>query len=713
MSAMPHAATIPDSADEAEIRRGIGLLFPSLPLHVGLIQPKGDIVEVRLIYDISLKLTDSGYFNNQDSLALALLHADQQNACANPHATGLYLTLNRVNPALLARAVNRIVRNAKRATKEGDILHRTLWLIDVDAKRPTGISATDDELRAALDTAEDIRLALLTLGFPEPLMIMSGSGVQILFAIDLPNDPASQQLLKDALAALAARYNSAEVEIDPSVADAPQLFKAPGTVARKGDHTSDRPHRMARILSAPLALEIVPRDLLEDAAKANGAAQQTAGNGPQEAAESTAQQASGSGAQGTYPPFGVPVDVNVWLAQHNLTARGPIPYNGGWKWILPCPFDPSHKNSVIIQTPPLYRPAFSCPHDSCKNAGHNWDALNCKFDPNYQSRENSGAARPSSVPFDSLTPGQLYGLQIPAPEILIDKLAPRRGCVLLTGVQKSGKTVLALQMAIAVARNKPLFDAYSIRHAGPVMIIEQDDPAGAASVREIMRASEVGSDEPIYFVPKNPSLCLGPAFIDRLENEITDKKLVLVILDSYTALRPSRTGGADIVKLDQGEMTDLDELGKRTDCLIIPLHHDSHAGAQRDWTARGAGTFGMTMATEAQIYISRYPDLPIGATERLVRLQGRHLASFEMTLRFNPEKLAYDWVLDGAGASLYTFVMETWRAFSQNAFTQQGICELTGLSRSTVWRHLAMLCHGSVLTKPGHGEYRFSRPPMR
>jgi hypothetical protein len=67
-------------------------------------------------------------------------------------------------------------------------------------------------------------------------------------------------------------------------------------------------------------------------------------------------------------------------------------------------------------------------------------------------------------------------------------------------------------------------------------------------------------------------------------------------------------------------MTTLDELWKRTNSILLPLHHESRTGAMRHWTASSAGTYGTTMALQAQFHISRYTDLSIGATERLVRV---------------------------------------------------------------------------------------------
>jgi RecA-family ATPase len=59
------------------------------------------------------------------------------------------------------------------------------------------------------------------------------------------------------------------------------------------------------------------------------------------------------------------------------------------------------------------------------------------------------------------------------------------------GAPKSNKTLLAVQMAIAVASGNPLFDYYRVLTPGPVLLVEQDDPAGAASFKDILQRSPV------------------------------------------------------------------------------------------------------------------------------------------------------------------------------------------------------------------------------
>ena len=69
----------------------------------------------------------------------------------------MFVTLNLVNPALLARASNRTLPRFSRKLKEADILKRNWLLVKVEPVRPEGISSTDGELETALAAASQIR----------------------------------------------------------------------------------------------------------------------------------------------------------------------------------------------------------------------------------------------------------------------------------------------------------------------------------------------------------------------------------------------------------------------------------------------------------------------------------------------------------------------------------------------------------------------------
>jgi len=159
--------------------------------------------------------------------------------------------LNPVNPALLARAANRVrpMTKGDSATSDSDILARRWLPLDLDPKRPSGISSTDDEHEAALARARQIRDALAAAGWPPPIMADSGNGAHLLYAIDEPSN--DDGLVKRILEALAVRFDDDLVSIDRSVFNPARIWKLYGTPARKGDSIPDRPHRLARILELP------------------------------------------------------------------------------------------------------------------------------------------------------------------------------------------------------------------------------------------------------------------------------------------------------------------------------------------------------------------------------------------------------------------------------------------------------------------------------
>jgi hypothetical protein len=221
-------------SDEDEIARWVGLFFKP-----------GMVVELRVL-NAEGGGTVSGYFDwehHEDFIRGAIEWSGK--------APAVYFTLNPVDPVVSARSLNRVKRFARDTTKDNEI-RRRLWLpIDFDPKRPSGISSTDAEHEAAIARAKECREFLRLLGWPDPILADSGNGAHLLYRIDLPNDPESTSLLKGILESLASQFSDSVVDLDRSVYNAARIWKLYGTLAAKGDHTPERPHRIARILEVP------------------------------------------------------------------------------------------------------------------------------------------------------------------------------------------------------------------------------------------------------------------------------------------------------------------------------------------------------------------------------------------------------------------------------------------------------------------------------
>lgn len=88
-----------------------------------------------------------------------------------------------------------------------------------------------------------------------------------------------------------------------------------------------------------------------------------------------------------------------------------------------------------------------------------------------------------------LSVADILALDIPEASMLIEGVLPSAGASLVVGPAKSGKTLVASQMGIAVASAASLFGKYCVLNPGPVLFVEKDDPAGEGSLKTILQRS--------------------------------------------------------------------------------------------------------------------------------------------------------------------------------------------------------------------------------
>jgi len=202
----------------------------------------GAVYEVRAFNEVGW--TRSGYFDDHELLIRAAADLDAQ-------GWQVYVTLNPVDAALLARAANRVKDRPKNTTADRDIIRRKWLLVDLDPVRPSGVSATDEEKAACCLRAEEVRGYLQEKGWPEPVMADSGNGFHLLYRTNLPNDQKSTELVKGALETLAFQFDDDQVAIDRAVHNAARIVRLYGSTTRKGDDTKERPHRRSKLLTLP------------------------------------------------------------------------------------------------------------------------------------------------------------------------------------------------------------------------------------------------------------------------------------------------------------------------------------------------------------------------------------------------------------------------------------------------------------------------------
>jgi hypothetical protein len=336
-----------------EVKTTVEMIMESL----SKLKREGEVTELRIMK--ATKGTVSGYFNDDKKLADIAAAYDGK-------VPAIYFTLNPVKPDLLARAVNRIEQRPKGTTSDVDIECRRWFQIDFDPVRPSDISSTDEEHQAALTMAKEVQAFLKEKkGWSEPFFADSGNGAHLLYAIDLPNDDESKMLVKTALEALDFQFSDKTVHVDKGVSNAARIWKLYGTMACKGDHTEERPHRLSQILSSPNELKEVSVKQLQELASM---CPNMLNKGKTTSKKSNTEEG---------------FDLDAFIEQHELDVAFTAPWQkGATKYVLStCPWNESHtnKSAYIIQ---FENGAISagCHHNSCSE--ENWQTLRKKFEPN-------------------------------------------------------------------------------------------------------------------------------------------------------------------------------------------------------------------------------------------------------------------------------------------------------------------------------------------
>ena len=318
----------------------------------------GQVAELRVL---GINHTESfnagGWFDNPAVFADVAARYDAKNPI------GIYVTINPLYPACLARSGNAVVERTRTLTADRDVSSRQWLPIDIDPIRPSGVSSSNNEQAITLNSAYKIIAWLTTeCQFPEPLLANSGNGTHILYRVRLDNTDDAKATIAGCLAALAARFDTPISQIDTTVSNAARIWRCYGTHARKGTNTDDRPHRQSSVISASrLFADFVPVPtpmLLQLASRVKKKRKQRA-NRRTVAAD---------------------VDLDAFIAKHGIQVKRQQAWDGGTKHILEaCIFDPSHtRTSACLGKNRAGVVFYKCQHSACDGRG--WKDVRSHFE---------------------------------------------------------------------------------------------------------------------------------------------------------------------------------------------------------------------------------------------------------------------------------------------------------------------------------------------
>lgn len=438
---------------------------------LGFLHPKGQVFELCVIG--AHKEIAAGWFSDHEKAADWALKSNKR------RPEGIYVTVNPCREELLNRADHQL-KVVKTRTKDDDIPSIKNIFIDVDAVRPSGVSATEAELKAALKVAKKIRRDLRKQGFPEPLLAMSGNGGHLIYKASLKNNGENRDQFKRFLVALGQEYDNDQAIIDQAVANPSRLVKLYGTMARKGKEKSDRQHRYATIIEGVDAPKAVRLTQLQKFAPK-----------PTEPTENKPAAKSESGF----------LDVHRYIEHYGKKILDEKAHEKATLFVLEkCIFNSDHgkKEAAIGQCEDgtLF---YQCFHNSCKY--NTWHEARKKISgvhnlsEFYQPTNEVSPRETTNIQqtYTIITARDLVNMDIKESPI-INGLMMDTENLLIVGESGIGKSVLTLNLAFNLGlpgKNKSLWDFSTIPHTFKTLFIQSENSkAGTKSRIELMQTGK-------------------------------------------------------------------------------------------------------------------------------------------------------------------------------------------------------------------------------
>lgn len=636
---------------------------------------------------------DSGYFDDPAQAANALVGAQG-------YYKGIYFTPNPTLPDTLARSYNRITPWAQWTTDDKEISRRRWLLIDIDARRVRGISSSEPEHTAALNAARTISSMLGTLyGFPEPMINDSGNGAHLMYRIDEENVDAIRDEIHKFLRILKAQYDDTSVEIDTTVYNAARIWRVPGTWARKGDSTTDRPHRKAAILkpSDPFKLLSIVQvarynELNKHLLPQTGAPGSAKKNANEYPADEAMYKRLNEYAMR---------NVKLWVPHFFPAARE---YKEGYRvasadigqtfeedltihpWPLGIKYfgdaDQGH-TAEGRRTPISVTAEFSLHSDKATAARALSDHLNYPLSefgaipPQTQQPITVGhsgllqqtaiegllGAKPR-ISFKSIrTIADLQRQEFRPIRWIVEGVIPA-GNMLLVARPKMRKTWLALQLSIAICAGRKFLDWQC--HKGDVLFLALEDnerriqnriktlqrfdmfPPDLSGFRYWTGGMDYdGAGRLKLMNPEEQAALLqvfpkGEAGVDALEQYLEEfPNTSTVVIDTLKHFRGERSS-RDVYEADYEAMTPITKLAARKNVLILPVSHEKKGNADRgiggDFLEDVTGSAGITGGSDGVVSIKGRRGVQEENESRKLLVSGRDVPfDYEVDIAFDAE----------------------------------------------------------------------------
>lgn len=629
-------------------------------------------------------------------------------------AKGIYYTLNPV-PVDLIPAV------AATGSKVGNIIRRRWLLIDIDPERPPDTNASEAEHQAAAERANKILGVMVGAGWPVPVLVDSGNGYHLLWRIDLPNDEESRQLIKATLVAAAGSFDDAVVKIDVKVFNSNRISKLPGTWARKGPHSAERPHRLCRIVSSsedPTLLTaeqiraVLPKETNpavppavrpEDALRGamNG---QAGGDG---ASSPFKLRAGGDPGSAAYAKKALDLEAaKVALAMPGSRndalnkaafALGQLVAGG-----MLGRADVESRLTLAAERAGLPQ------HEAATTIRSGLDAG--AKDPRTAPERGNGPVKsgPEAATIHERKRPTIYSatdvmeMEIPPPRWAIPGLLSE-GLSLLAGKPKLGKSWLALNLALTIAAGGTALGMTKVV-PGDVLYLALEDRLRRIQdrTRKLLAGLGLAVSARLSFATAWPRSDDGG--LDYIEEWAAGvERPTMVVVDVWAKFRPVYKSQGNQYDQDYQHGAAIKDLADKYGMAALALHHTKKAAVE-DVVDEISGTLGIAGSADGALILKRSR----GETDGTISITGRDVDERDIAVSFDPVTCAWKSLGSAAAHTTSKVRIAVIAALRGALLTASEVADAADLDKDTVRKEMHRMTADRILEKRGP-RYRLER----
>lgn len=206
---------------------------------------------------------------------------------------------------------------------------------------------------------------------------------------------------------------------------------------------------------------------------------------------------------------------------------------------------------------------------------------------------------------------------------LIERLWTHQAVGIIGGSPKSGKTWLALDMAVSVASGSPCLDTFPVLSPGPVLLYAAEDSAAALRTRveTLARVHEVDFRQLDVHIIKIDWLRLDrPDHQDRLESTLHVYKPALLVLDPLVRVHSIDENVAGQVSMLLGYLRSLQ---RKTGAAIALIHH-----IRKNVSPTGAAGFSLRGSGDLYAWLDSFLYLRMHQGQRTLSAEHRSAPAF-------------------------------------------------------------------------------------